>query len=370
MRILHIDSEKGFGGGQRQVIFLIRELKKEEKITQALAASPGSEIEKHVLAMNVSVLPLEQRNDADIFSAMRLAKYAKEFQPDIIHTHTARSLSMTWLARTILRMGRPPVIINTRRVAFPLKGPMARSKYRNGADFHIAISNACHDQIVQAGVSPQRTAIIPDGIEIPESINREETRKKLIALTGFEERNLIIGASGNLFPVKRFDWLVDAVSMARKDVPNVRLVLFGDGECRREIENIIKKSGQDEAIHIAGHVDRPERFFAGLDIFAMPSRDEGLGTSLIDAMARGVPLLASNTSGIKDVVQENVNGLMFDPDSPDDLVAKLSMLAGNAELRRSLSDKGPAIAAEKFNITDISRKILEYYKACVGREGE
>lgn len=126
LRVLHLDSERGFGGGQRQLLFLFKELHEKKGVRQALAAKPDSAISKRANELAVPFFPLQQRNDIDIFSAIELKKIVTDFNPAIIHVHTGQSLGIAMLARTCLGLKSPPIIINTRRVAFPLTGWMAK----------------------------------------------------------------------------------------------------------------------------------------------------------------------------------------------------------------------------------------------------
>lgn len=364
LRVLHVDGERGFGGGQRQLRLLMRELAG-LGVEQHLAARPGGAMERIGVGMGLPLFPLAQRSDADLASAWRLAQICRRLRPDIVHTHSARPLAVAALARVCVRLGRPPALIHTRRVSFPVKGLLGGLKVRRGADWHIAISRAAAAGLLRAGVPEQRLTVIPSGIELPGRIDRAAVRAALQQQWGFGRADVIVGACGNLLPVKRFDLLVRAVAGLGRQAP-VRLVLWGDGPQRGALEALCRDLDAGAAVRLAGHVEAPERFFPGVDAFALASAAEGLGSVLLDAMACGVPLLGAAVPGISEAVEDGVNGLLFDGGTPGDLEQKLRQLAGDRDLRERLGAAGAARAAERYDIRAVARRTLELYRQVAG----
>jgi len=363
-RVLHVDGERGYGGGQRQLRLLGRELAG-LGVEQGFAVRPGSAMEAIGSGMKIPLFALEQRSDVDLGSAWQLAGLCRRFRPDIVHTHSSRSLGIAALARGCLGLGKPPVLIHTRRVSFPVKGLLGGIKVRKGADCHIAISRAAAEGLRRAGVPEGRLVVIPSGIELPGVVDRGAARAALLKLCGFSPGDVIVGACGNLLPVKRFDRLVRAVAALRREAP-VRLVIWGDGPLRGAIEALRRDLGAGAAVFLAGHVETPERFFPGVDLMALASEAEGLGSVLLDAMARGVPLLGADAPGINEVVENGVNGLLFDAESPNDLVDKLRLLALDPGLRVHLGAAGPGRVAERFDIRVVARRTLDLYRNAAG----
>ena len=360
LRVLHVDGERGFGGGQRQLRLLGRELAG-LGVEQSLATRPGSAMAVTGAGMLLPLFALEQRSDADIASAWRLVRLCRRLRPDIVHTHSSRSLGMAALARLFFGLGKPPALIHTRRVSFPIKGLLGGVKIRRGADRHIAISRSAAAGLLRAGIPESRLTVIPSGIELPVPADRAAARAAVLKLTGFSPGDVIVGACGNLLPNKRFDRLVRAVAALRPTTP-VRLVIWGDGPERGALEALCRDLGAESSIVLAGHVEAPERYFPGVDVAALASEAEGLGSVLLDAMARGVPLLGAAVPGIVDVIDEGVNGLLFDAGNPAALPDTLRRLALDPGLRQRLGAGGPGTAAERYDIRVVARRTLALYR--------
>ncbi len=364
LRVLHVDGERGYGGGQRQLLFLARELAG-LGVEQALAVRPGSAMERLGRELPVQLFTLEQRSDFDVVGARGLARLGRALRPQIVHTHSARALGIAASARALFGLGRPPALIHTRRVSFPIKGALGGLKVRLGGDRYIAISEAAAAGLLGAGIPRDRLAVIPSGIELPASVDREAARTAVLRSGGFSAGDVVVGACGSLLRVKRFDLLVQAVAALRQDLP-VRLVIWGDGACREELLAMRHRLGVEREVFLAGHTEKPERFFPGTDVLALASEVEGLGTVLLDAMARGVPLLGSDAPGINEVIEEGVNGLLFERGSAEDLAAKLRILALDPDLRERLGAAGPRLAAERYDVRRMARRTLEFYLATAG----
>jgi L-malate glycosyltransferase len=360
-RVLHLDTERGFGGGQRQLLFLIRELAA-EGVEQGLAAPRGAPSWEKAAAFGATLFPIAARNDLDLWSAALLRRAVGRYRPQLLHAHTSRALGLTTLARTLLGMKPLPLVLHTRRVTFPLRGPVSAWKYRVGADFHLGVCRAALAQLEEAGVAADRMALVHSGVELPERVNRLEERESLLQLTDFSPDTLLVGASGGLLPVKRFDWLLRAAGRVSERFPRLRLVIWGEGPERARLESLRRALGLEGAVRFLGHVERPERFYGGLDVFVLPSRLEGIGISLAEASARGVPLLASRTGGLGEVVEEGVNGLLFDVTSLDDLTGKLELLLAEETLRVRLGSAGPSIVRERFDVRAVTRRVLAIYR--------
>ena len=364
LRVLHVDGERGYGGGQRQLRLLGRELAS-LGVEQTLAVRPGSAMEAIGVEMKLPLFALAQRSDADLASAWRLAGLCRRLRPDIVHTHSARSLGMAALARGLFRLGRPPALVHTRRVSFPVKGLLGGAKIRRGADRHIAISRSAALGLLRAGVPESRLTVIPSGIELPGPVDRAAARAAVLELSGSSPGEVIVGACGNLLANKRFDRLVRAVAALRPAVP-VRLVIWGDGPQRGPLEALCRELGAGVAVFLAGHVETPERYFPGVDVVALASEAEGLGSVLLDAMARGVPLLGADAPGINEAIEDGVNGVLFDAGSANDLLEKLRLLVLDAGLRERLGAAGPRRAAERFDIRVVAARTLDLYRKAAG----
>ncbi len=365
IKVWHIDSESEYGGGQRQLYFLMQVLKKDPRFEQTLLARDNSPIAKMAAQLGISVINLSQKNDLDIKSAWRLHSLLKKYQPNLVHLHTSRALGVSALAHVLFNLPDIP-FIHTRRVAFPIKGLLAHYKYQKGASEHIAISQTCADLLQDIGIDPQRIHLIYSGIEIPKESGKESAREWILQQTGFDADSWIIGGCGNLLPVKRFDWLIRATAKLVEEQSNVRLVLFGEGRCREDLENEVASYGLEKNVCFLGHVEQPERYFGGLDTFVMSSEMEGLGTSLLDAMIREVTVIGANNSGIAEVIEHNESGLLFDTRSEESLYRQLHEVISNKEHSQQLAANARLRVIDKFDVNKNVKQVIALYRQLLG----
>jgi len=155
-----------------------------------------------------------------------------------------------------------------------------------------------------------------------------------------------VGFIGRLDPIKRVENLVSAVSMLGADV---YLDIFGDGPCRTDIQRTIDQSNLGERIKLHGAVPGAAQALAGMDVLVLPSDAEGFGLVLIEAMAAGVPVIGTNVPGIRDVINDGVNGLLTPPRDPVKLAAAIERVLSEDELTAKLIAGGAAAVAEKYS---------------------
>lgn len=163
---------------------------------------------------------------------------------------------------------------------------------------------------------------------------------------------------GVMQPVKRVPDLVRAAAQ----VPHLELELVGDGPERSRIENAVDAAGSTERVHLTGYRTDPSPYLRGADVFVLPSAAEACPMALLQAMACGVPVIASRVGGVPEIVRNGVDGILVDPGAEDQLVAALTLLAGDAALRRRLGAAGRARVVERFGIEHSVRSLVGVYE--------
>jgi glycosyltransferase involved in cell wall biosynthesis len=150
--------------------------------------------------------------------------------------------------------------------------------------------------------------------------------------------------------VKGIEYLVDAVAGLRDELPDLQLVIAGDGPGRRALEQRARKSGISDRVRFAGWVDDIENEMAEWQIAALPSLAEGLGIAALEAMAAGMPVIASDVGGLREIIQDGTTGFLIPPRNPASLAAKIAELARNPELRSRVGEAARAHVAKNFSI--------------------
>jgi glycosyltransferase involved in cell wall biosynthesis len=185
-------------------------------------------------------------------------------------------------------------------------------------------------------IPPQRFEVIPNAIDVESFASLE--------LQPFSQPTCRIGFIGRLDPIKRVPDLVEAVGMLER----AELHVFGEGEDRARIEQTIRRLDLAPRVTLHGETRQPHEALRQIDLLVLPSDAEGFGLVLIEAMAAGIPVIATDVPGIRDVVQNAQTGLLVPPRSPRALAQAIDRVRDDAELRRRLTDAARAQVAQRF----------------------
>lgn len=375
MRILHLNTEKGFRGGEQQVLNLIQGLAKNQTVAQACLARSGAELEQRLQPLSIQVFPWKRSPFDALFGSRLLQQAILEFKPTIIHAHSGNAHTLGFQAVKSLRRGNhaasAPSFLVTRRVDFvPKKSFFSGGKYTNSFTQYVAISTAIRDILVSAGVSPERVTVIPSGVDPQRFQFSQEARTRWrLEWRATSPETLVVGMVGSYVDHKDPLNLVRAAAhlkAACEKLPGsraVRVVLIGEGELRRDLEAERDRLGLQQEVILTGWQTAVGELLSGLDVFAMPSKLEGLCTSLIDAQAFGLPCVATSAGGIPDVITHNQNGLLVPPENPEALAAALLEVAQNSEMKQRFIEKGKQRVCEKFTLEAMTQAYLRLYQS-------
>ncbi|HKO97345.1 MAG TPA: glycosyltransferase family 4 protein [Pyrinomonadaceae bacterium] len=335
MNILQVCSAREIGGGERHLVDLSRSLA-ERGHTVYVALSPGSP-----LISELSFLPTHQilevslRNSLDLSSAMQLARFAREHSVDIIHSHVARDYPLTAFASA--RAGNIPYVL-TRHVLFPLK--RAHRLILSRASRVIAVSRAVAAALHRQGIFDQNKIVtIPNGINIERFA--EKARYQTRALYPDKDvSKLIVGMVGHLAPIKGQQDLIRAAAILAAERNDVDFVIAGEdkshtGEHRAAIESLIAELKLTKRIQLLGWIDDVRELLGSLDVFVSPSRAEPFGLVIVEAMASGVPVVATMSEGATEITEDGVTGRLVPIKDPEALaIAIKELLADPSERKR------------------------------------
>ncbi len=176
-------------------------------------------------------------------------------------------------------------------------------------------------------------------------------------------RPVRVGFIGRLDPIKRIPDLLKAVRLLGADY---RLEIFGEGSERSKLQGIVQRDGLQSRVKFHGAIDRPRKALEQIDLLVLPSAAEGFGLVLIEAMAAGVPVVATNVPGIRDVVQDGRTGLLTPVASPKQLAKTVARLIADSDLRRALTAAGRVDVAARFTW----EKVLPQYRTLLGLTDE
>lgn len=355
MKVLHIDGGRRWGGGQNQVRLLMRGLH-ERGIDQLCVCPSGSPLETRLHAAHLPVAGIQWPRGMDPRVLFHLARRIRAF--DIIHCHDAHALQLAMLPA---RLRRIP-ILGARRVIF-----RTRPGKWNRATRVIAISDAVRTRLLQSGVNDDRIRTIPSGIDVEEVATLPHASPGLRDRLSVGPTVFLAGNIGTLLDFKHQTVIAQAAAHARE----ISWAIVGEGPERERLEEAIHFHGVTGSVRLAGAVTDARPFLREMDAFVFPSKGEALGTSILDAMAMGVPVVAANDGGPAEVlapVHRETGISLFPLDDAAALAAHVRRLRDDRELR----SKAIALQRERVRDFGIERTIemtLALYREVVHHAG-
>jgi glycosyltransferase involved in cell wall biosynthesis len=368
---LHIDTARTWRGGQNQVLLTVNGLR---AIGQraTLVAHPDGELRRRV-AEGLDLIPLAPRAEMDLSAAWKLSRLLKRLGPDVIHAHDPHGVSMASLALSFGGAAahpgaHGPALVASRRVDFHAKGnSFSRWKHRQ-VDCFIAASEAIRRILLADGVPLDRVVTVHEGIDIDHVVAAPPVN--VHEVFWLPHHAPIVGNVAALVPHKGQRYLIDAARLVVQQVPDARFVILGEGELRGHLEKQVHDSHLDKHVLLPGFRTDVLGCIKGFDLFVMSSVTEGLGTSLLDAMACQRAIVATTAGGIPEIVEDGVTGVLAPPRDAAALAAGIVRLLRDQALRERMGSAGSARVRERFTVDRMIAGTAEVYARVAGRHHE
>lgn len=348
--MIHVASGREWRGGQRQTWLLARELAALQ-VRQSVITRAGSELSRRLIQDGVPVLPVDWQAGISPTALWRLWRHTGG-ERAILHAHDGHA---TTVAGMVAQMRSLP-FITTRRVSFRLRHP----GFWRRADRVVAISNAARESLLQGGVEAGRISLIHSGIDLVRLRQVDPAGAREAA--GLPTDRPLILALGQLDPSKDHLALIRAVARLRQRLPQVCCVIGGEGPQRPELERAIRQHNLENHVRLAGFLADPLPLLAAADVFAITSREEGLGTAMLDALALGVPVASTAGGGIPEVLTDGT-GLLVEVGDDPALAGALGEILSNPVLRSTLIERGKR-RSESFSSVRMAQDYLTLYRSC------
>jgi glycosyltransferase involved in cell wall biosynthesis len=355
---LHIDTARTWRGGQNQVLLTVLGLRALGQRSMLVAHAAG-ELRQRAQE-GLELVPLAPRTEMDLSAAWRLSRLIKQLRPGVIHAHDPHGVAMAALALSMSTELDKPPLVAARRVDFHLKdNALSRWKYRQ-VDCFICASDAIRAMVVADGVPAARVVTVHEGIDIDHV--EAAPPADLHAELWLPHQAPIVGNVAALVPHKGQRHLIEAAAIVVRKVPDARFVIAGEGELRETLERQIKEHRLEKHVFLVGFRPDVLSVHKAFDIFVMSSVTEGLGTSLLDAMACGKPIVATSAGGIPEVVRDGTTGLLVQPRDHEAMAAALVRLLTDEPARRAMGAAGLARVRERFSAERMVQDTLAVYR--------
>jgi L-malate glycosyltransferase len=339
MRIVHVASGREWRGGQRQVLYLARGLA-EVGVESVVITGGGTPLAER---LQDEGLPVHAASWAMGLDPRVVGTLLPLLTPGtIVHAHDNHAHT---LADAAVRL-RAARMVATRRVDFAIRHPARWLR----TDRVIALSEPVRARCLAAGIPADRVVVIPPAV----SLEAGKTARP-------EQVPPTIGCIAALTPEKGVDVLIEAAALVHAAHPLVRWRVFGDGPQRPALAKHLVVLGLESVVELAGHVRDPEREIPGMALLVQPSRSEGFGSSVLDALAVGVPVVASMTGGLPEALAAG-GGVLVPPGDADALVGAIRTLLDDPARRHALGAEGRS-AVRQFAIPSMVARTLDVYRS-------
>jgi glycosyltransferase involved in cell wall biosynthesis len=358
LSLFQVDAGTEWRGGQRQSFLLAKELQK-RGYPLHFVVQPGSPLHTKALEAHLPVLPLRMRSELDAGAAIRLSHHLKRKRCKLVHFHDALSLGVGTGSDFLTRV---PIRVLSRRVDFPLKKNfLSRLKYRRNVDGVIAISDAVKNVLVSGGVNSGIISVIPSGIDFSvfeESSSSDYLRKEL----SFEEDHYLVGIVAHLADHKGHKYLIQATQFLKEKAPMVKIIIVGEGPLMMDLTEQAKETHVEDMVFFLGFREDIHQILSSLDLFVLSSFLEGMGSSILDAMAHRLPVVATQVGGIPEVVIHEDTGLLVPPRRPDAMAQAILRLYKDRKLAARLGQRGYEVVNRKFSSESMALRIIDLYE--------
>ena len=390
MRILQVSSARAFGGGERHLADLARGLaRRGHELFAALAHDSPLRDELYALPpRNVHTLAL--RNALDIGSALKLARVALDEKVDVIHAHVARDYTLASLAARRATAAR---LVITRHVLFPLSRLHRRAL--SNVSRVIAVSDAVARSLrAQNLFDPEKIRVVTNGVDVRRFADaREEFERSVEKFDksveesekfaekyereslggGNARRPLRVGIVGELSEVKgQEDFVRAAAVVAERFGDAVEFVIAGEdatrgGKYRARVERLVSELGLTGRVRLSGRRDDAARLLASLDVFVSASRTEAFGMAMAEALACGVPVVATATEGAREIVEDGLTGLIVPIGDSDALASAVASLLEDEGRRLAFGARASESARARFNLERMIEETERVYAEALAR---
>lgn len=356
---LHLNTERGFRGGEVQTLGLARALAACGHRALVLAP-PESPLLERAHAAGVEAFPFSALGEWDLLAALRLRRLARREGVELVHAHTAHALSLAlWARGGADRFA----VVASRRVSFPLRSSLSRSKYGR-ADAVVAVSGHIRDRLVEGGLDPGRVRVVHSGVDLSrfqDGPSREEIRKEL----GIAPERFVVGVVAALESHKGHGTFLEAFNLLWREVPQALALLVGDGRRRDQIAHHAEARGIP--MYLAGRVEEPAPLYRAMDLLVLPSvSGEGSPGVVKEAAAAGVPVVATDVSGTREILRDGLEALLVPPRDRDALARAMCRIARDPGLGEALA-RSAGERVRLFSLAAMAEKTWEVYLELLAR---
>ncbi len=371
VRVLHVLATLLPGGSEISVLRLVAALDTTRYLVRVACLRGEPVLADEFRAAGVEVVRFGMRGKFDPACLLRLRRYVARERIDIVHTHMDLADFYGALAG---RLGGARVVVSTKHAPDEFRTRRTWKRYPflllerlayEMDDAVIVVSEGLRAFLEKAERLPRRKmVVIGHGID---QTSRPATREEARSALGLPPRGPLIGAVGRLSPEKGQIVLLRALPAIVAAFPEAACVFAGEGPSRAALEAEMRRLGIGDRVVLLGFRRDVPMVLAALDLFVQPSIYEGFGLSLLEAMAAGLPIVASRVGGIPEVIEDGHTGLLVPPQDPAALAGAVVRLLGDQEGARRLGESAAGRARERYSLARVAARVDDLYRDILER---
>jgi len=360
--ILHTESSKAWGGQENRTLQESIGLRK-RGARVIILCQPDSMLGKRASAEGIEVRTCRMRKSYDLFAIQYILNLIKAENINVISTHSGRDSLLAGIAGRFSR--RRPLIVRTRHLALPITSKLTYSLLPHKV---VTVSDYVRKYLVEEkGIAADKVLSIPTGVDLgkfnPDTIKaipREDF--------GILADAPIVGTIAILRRKKGHHTLLDAIPLVLKEFPNVVFLFAGDGPQRQNIEQKIAELGIAANVKLLGLRKDIPAILKTIDVFALPTLQEALGTCFLEAMAMGKPVVGTKVGGIGEVLKDGINGYLVEPGNPSILAQAIIKLLQDKDKARMMGMEGEKTVRQNYTVEKMCENLYAFYSSMLTKE--
>ncbi|WP_226643221.1 glycosyltransferase [Mesobacillus subterraneus] len=366
MRVLHLNAGNETGGGMVHILSLLSQLKSDDIY---LGLLEKKEFYYKAKERGINILTFEQSSRYDFSVIKKLISFIKKEKIDIIHTHGARANLYGYFLNKLTDVKWVITVHSDPRNDFlgrGIKGKMFTSlnlAVLRNADHFFAISTRFKDMVEGYGVSSQKITTIYNGVDFNEdSISSRKVSRADMKLL---QNDFVLLMVARFDPVKRHDIALEAVEQVRRDYPNVKLLLLGDGQTKPEIEKLVKSKDMDKNVIFLGYKENVRDFYRLADITLLTSRTESFPLVLLESARENVPVITTDVGGVHEMIPDSKMGFIVPVDDEDSIanaIFKAIKLKETGDLQ-NMGTRFNVFASNNFSLQSFADSVYQAYQS-------
>ncbi|HBG60267.1 MAG: hypothetical protein A2Y03_05350 [Omnitrophica WOR_2 bacterium GWF2_38_59] len=360
--IIHLIPTLGVGGAEKVILHICKNYDKEKYKITVIYWLDSEELLDQIKETGVEVIKLTMKKTISFEMVFKLSKILKNISADLLHTHFFDSDLIGFFSSLLCNV---PQVIHIHSYPYPIETKHC-IRYKIISLFCkkiLCVSEIVKDHVIKkTRINPSNVMVIHNGIEIDDIYDSLSNQNILKTRTSFgiAKDAIILGNVGRLIAKKGQKYLIQAMPLVLKKYPNIKLIIVGDGPLKSDLTQLVNSLSLENVVILAGELKNIPVLLNVFDFFIFPSINESLGIAVIEAMAAGKPIIAIKDTGVSELIANNEEGLLINPENENEIADAIIYMIENPVKTKEFGLKAKE-KAKMFSAAIMVSKIQNVY---------